>query len=916
VENRKYLLALFLVSVFALGDIFAPAQASLDAVDAVPVMSSITASKWTLTANETVTLTFTVSDASGASDITRVWVGFQNCTVDIGEGFNSNFERNFANYFGSIVYEVNGNWSIAPAQVNTDAACTGGAFGTSVWGTTPNINAIGSTEITQVIRSLSGNTITYAFTVKLTNHATGVFPIYYMIKDAANNYSAGPSTVAWTKSPYSITVVAPTATPTPTSIPGTVTPIPTPTATPMVNLPPYMNTISISPNPALPGDLVTFSVTFSDPNGANGLAKDLMSSDADIQMFVGVSNCSGDSYQFKAGVTPSSNFEMLFAEFFAIGQRSIVGSMKTHIATGTTSVQKGCTDTVTGDSGPFMTSITSNNWGTASVSLNQLNAGTYDVQWVYKIQLTDFPAGTYNIFYSVADKQGLYQTNTTSPTWSKYAPLQFTVSESNTSDLANINAMRSLSNLNPVTYNTSWDKGAGGHAKYMVKNNLLTHTESSSNPWYTAEGFSSGQSSLVLGSTSAGLSDTKAIEKWMSGPFHTLSIIDPRLTRVSYGVYREAVSWGNMATGAVLDVRGIDYFAAATYPVFYPANGKTTLMSTYYGGSVPDPLAPCAGFTAPSGAPIIVQFGSGSTPVNLTTSSFKQGTVDLPYCIYTETTYNNAISKDQANGRSILGMHDAVVIMPKNVLTAGQTYNVSMTVNGVTLNWLFTIAAAGGGGSVPSTSILSPITANEVCMVDIQNKLNSFSQPSLRYSAPDKWSLTGVSGEFMSMKSSIRYGPTLDMIKLYYKKADGRPGQVWAVVGIQTPPFFTVHNETDMNDYTRLGHGVLPYYVPFIDGASTHEEMAALFNQQGKYQVSFAVSGSHVSSEGVNWEACLPGGIDYCALPLFFDKLYGDSEIGISNEVINGNVPSHYLYGFLVWPGQIDQNLNICSSGE
>ncbi len=230
----------------------------------------------------------------------------------------------------------------------------------------------------------------------------------------------------------------------------------------------------------------------------------------------------------------------------------------------------------------------------------------------------------------------------------------------------------------------------------MVKNNLLTHDEDPGNAWTSVNGLAAAQASLLLTTSDMNLPDDAAVTKWMSGPFHALPILQPKLKEVGYGAYREADGGVQMAAG--LDVyRGIDTLGPAAYPVIYPANAKTLPVGQYSGGEIPDPLSACAGYTAPSGPPLIAQFGGGFSAVNLTAHAFRQGGTNLAYCIYTETSYTNPDPQQQALGRSVLDNQDAVVLIPRYPLAAGVTYTVQMTVNGQAYSWSFTVSPNPSG---------------------------------------------------------------------------------------------------------------------------------------------------------------------------------------------------------------------------
>lgn len=257
-----------------------------------------------------------------------------------------------------------------------------------------------------------------------------------------------------------------------------------------------------------------------------------------------------------------------------------------------------------------------------------------------------------------------------------------------------VNAYRALADLPAVTENATWSQGDWLHARYMVKNDYIGHDEDPSNPWYTVEGRAAAQNSDLAVSSSAAMSDQTAIELWMGAPFHAVGIIDPALAQVGYGSYRE--SDGGYQTGAGLDVlRGLGSIPpAVTYPVKWPGSGKTVALRSYDGGEYPNPLASCAGYTVPSGLPLILQIGDGSLTPNVTAHSFKQGAAELEHCIYDETHYTNPDISQQNLVRSILNARDAIVLIPRAPLTAGNTYTASLTTNGNTYAWSFTIASS------------------------------------------------------------------------------------------------------------------------------------------------------------------------------------------------------------------------------
>ncbi len=495
--------------------------------------------------------------------------------------------------------------------------------------------------------------------------------------------------------------------------------------------------------------------------------------------------------------------------------------------------------------------------------------------------------------------------------------------------LSNLNAYRSLANLPPVTENSLWSEGDRLHARYVVKNGVLTHTEDLANPWYSLDGDAAGQSSNVLADTGIQLTDSQAVDKWMSGPFHAVNVLDPRLQRIGFGSYREMGSV--FQTAAALDTfRGLGAVSdRVQFPVFYPAQGKALPVSQYSGGETPDPLSACPGYTAPSGPPVIVQFGSGFTSVNVTAHTFKQGTTNLEHCIYTETSYTHPDPQQQALGRSFLSGRDALVIIPRQPLTPGAAYTVSLTANGKSYTWSFSVAANAQGALPgqfisPAGSLEEP--AHIPCTLAIQQAADANGWGTLSYSnhaGEGAWTLTGVTGRLRQWQwDPYRGGPRFDLVEVYYQ-SQGASRPLWAALGVTLPAYYTVHDSASYDAYHRLGRGDQPYYVSFVEGAFTRQEMLALFRQPGRQLVRLKAAGAHVSEQEINWTRCEPVDSEYCTLARFFESLsplmddIGGTEHrffqGESNLFIHtGSASPHPMYGFLIWPLRRIRNVNLC----
>jgi uncharacterized protein YkwD len=258
--------------------------------------------------------------------------------------------------------------------------------------------------------------------------------------------------------------------------------------------------------------------------------------------------------------------------------------------------------------------------------------------------------------------------------------------------LAYTNYYRALADLSPVTERPELSDGAWLHARYMVKNDLIEHSETVGNPWYSDEGHAAAGSSNLAVSTIESTTDEWAIDTWMQAPFHAVGILDPRLVEVGYGSYREAD--GGFQMGAALDVISGRVFTATagiTFPIEWPGDGMTVPLTLHW-GETPSPLTSCPGYSEPAGLPIILQLGRGELTPDMTGHSFTRGGTPLEHCVFDETSYSNPDSGDQDLGRLILDGRDAIVLIPREPLEAGESYTASITVDAVTHTWSFAVA--------------------------------------------------------------------------------------------------------------------------------------------------------------------------------------------------------------------------------
>ncbi|MCA1706887.1 MAG: CAP domain-containing protein [Actinobacteria bacterium] len=266
-----------------------------------------------------------------------------------------------------------------------------------------------------------------------------------------------------------------------------------------------------------------------------------------------------------------------------------------------------------------------------------------------------------------------------------------------------VNYYRGLANLPPVTEKASLSENDLKHAKYMVKNQVIGHSEDPSLPFYTIGGDLAARNSNLTHSEYAPTAP-QAIASWMTAPFHALGILDPRLKRVGYGKFREHGHDRSFEFAAALDVlQGLGDSSGTTLPVQYPAPNKKTFLAKYSGGESPDPLTSCPGYSAPTGAPIMLQLTSFAPVV---TSSLQDGNGNvLDHCVFDSSTYVNPSSGVQNDARAVLAARSAIVMIPKAPLTSGTTYQVSITAGLSTTAWSFKV----GDVTAPITKVTTPV---------------------------------------------------------------------------------------------------------------------------------------------------------------------------------------------------------------
>lgn len=261
--------------------------------------------------------------------------------------------------------------------------------------------------------------------------------------------------------------------------------------------------------------------------------------------------------------------------------------------------------------------------------------------------------------------------------------------------LEEANRHRALAGLGPVTENPDWSRGGELHARYMVKNDEMGHSEDPTKPFYTEEGLAAAKNGNVFVSSMAGTDSKVPVNFWMTGPFHQVAVIDPELAASGFGEFRE--DGGTWAYGAVLEVqRGrVKLPADFRFPVRYPEEGQVMPNLSFGGNEWPDPLTSCPGYKAPTGAPIVLMIGAGDRKPAVSSSILVDAEGgQYPHCLLDETRYVNSNAGIQSTGRAILDSRDAIVLVSRAPLKAGTSYRVTIVEGGQTHSWSFSTARA------------------------------------------------------------------------------------------------------------------------------------------------------------------------------------------------------------------------------
>jgi hypothetical protein len=243
-----------------------------------------------------------------------------------------------------------------------------------------------------------------------------------------------------------------------------------------------------------------------------------------------------------------------------------------------------------------------------------------------------------------------------------------------------VNTYRQMSGLSPVTARSDWSAEAVAHSCYMLQNGI-SHDEIPGYPGYTPGGDIAGNSGNVAVSSSVSATARNHIDLWMTGPFHAIGIMRHNLTQSAFGLCAQENTPTPWRSGGTLDViRGLDYSKPRpSTPTLFPGNGATVPLNSFI-TEYPNPMTMC-NWTGQAGLPLFALMPSTVTSANSTLVG-PNGPIET--CTLRKGNTNDATAD------AILGGDNAVVIMPRQVLTNG-TYTATINSNGGNVTWSFTV---------------------------------------------------------------------------------------------------------------------------------------------------------------------------------------------------------------------------------
>lgn len=280
-----------------------------------------------------------------------------------------------------------------------------------------------------------------------------------------------------------------------------------------------------------------------------------------------------------------------------------------------------------------------------------------------------------------------------------------------------LNTLRSVAGLQPVRHDPSLATGVTDHARYMASNRTIGHSQDPTKAGYSIAGYRAAtESNLSLWKdAAAGHGVVDHIDRIHTAPFHQIGHLRLGLRTAAVGYHAQ----GGTSAAVVNILAGLTTTAPRS-PIAYPGPGSTSTLTTYGGDEWPDPLTACAGYAAPTGAPITVLLPEAATATGV---ELRGPSGALEACVFDATTYTHPDASSQALARRILRHDRAVVVIPRAPLQAG-AYTVGLRfADRDSLQWSFAVGAVAR----PASGTFGPITRSTPLPVPDQPRMRPLS---------------------------------------------------------------------------------------------------------------------------------------------------------------------------------------------
>ncbi len=152
--------------------------------------------------------------------------------------------------------------------------------------------------------------------------------------------------------------------------------------------------------------------------------------------------------------------------------------------------------------------------------------------------------------------------------------------------IAKLNNLRGGMGLSDVSLNLSLNEGALLHNKYMYQNNLLTHKQDPSNPFYDPVGASAGTKSILAGNVKSG---TEALDLWLNSLYHRQYLLNPDLKDIGFN-FQDGFATLNLGMNNDYNKSKITNYSYELEPVVYPFDGQKDVPINFDTLESPNPV--------------------------------------------------------------------------------------------------------------------------------------------------------------------------------------------------------------------------------------------------------------------------------------------------------------------------------------